>query len=105
MLETSKDVLYIVLSFCALWLTIFFCWVIYYLAMLLKQAYDLTRTIREKVDKVEGLIDAAKQKLERSSSHLALIAEGVGQLIGFVVSRRAESKGSGATQGKKAKRK
>ena len=75
MLDTSKDLLYIVISFCVLWLTVFICWVIYYLAMLLKQVYDLTKSIKEKVEKMENLIDFAKNKIEKSSSHLALVAE------------------------------
>lgn len=89
MLETSKDVLYIVLSLCALWLTVFLCWVIYYVAMLLKQAYDFTKGARQTLVKFEALIDSAKGKLERSGSHLMLLVESVGQLAQFVIKRRA----------------
>ncbi|MFA5076162.1 MAG: hypothetical protein WC480_01960 [Patescibacteria group bacterium] len=88
MLETSKDLLYVVLSFCILWLTIFICWVIYYFAMLLKQAYDVTRSARAKLEKVEAIIDLAKEKLEKSSSHLGVLAEGVGQLVKYLINKK-----------------
>ncbi|MBI5621882.1 hypothetical protein HY933_03400 [Candidatus Falkowbacteria bacterium] len=90
MLETSKDLLYVVIAFCVLWLTVFFCWMLYYVAMLLKQAYDLTRSIKEKLEKVDALIDFAKNKIEKTSSHLGLVAAGVGQLVKFLINRRAE---------------
>ena len=88
MLETSKDLLYIIISFSILWLTVFLCWMIYYVAMLLRQAYDLTRTFREKLEKVDALVDFAKSKLDRSSSHMALMAEGVGQLVKYLVDKK-----------------
>jgi len=91
MLETSKDVLYIVLSLCALWLTVFLCWVIYYVAMLLKQVYDLTKGARQTLVKFEALVDSAKSKLEHSGSHLMLLVESVGQLAQYVIKRRASA--------------
>lgn len=88
MLETSKDLLYVIISFCVLWLTIFICWMIYYIAMLLKQVYDLVRSFKEKLEKVEALMDLAKEKLEKSSSHLALLAEGISQVVKYVIEKR-----------------
>jgi hypothetical protein len=101
MLETSKDLLYVVISFCILWLTVFFCWMLYYLIMLLKQAYDLTRSIKDKVEKVETLIAFIRGKVEKSSSHLALVAEGVGQLVKYLISRRQEKEGKEEKKNKK----
>ncbi|MFA5358366.1 MAG: hypothetical protein WC310_00925 [Patescibacteria group bacterium] len=92
MLENSKDLLYIVISFCVLWLTAFLCWMIYYIAMLLKQGYDVAKSIRQKVEKVEGLIDLAKSKLEKSTSHLALVSEGVAQLVKYLINKKQEAK-------------
>jgi len=92
MIETSKDLLYVVISFCVLWLTVFLCWVLYYIAMMLKQGYDLARGVKEKMKKVESLIDLAKSRLEKSSSHLALVAEGVGQLVKYLMSRQEKKK-------------
>jgi len=90
MLETSKDLLYIVIAFCVLWLTVFMCWTIYYVAMLLKQAYDLTRGFRNKLERLDDLMDLAKRRLENSGSHLALMAEGVGQLVKYLVNKKTQ---------------
>lgn len=102
MLETSKDVLYIVLALCALWLTVFLCWVIYYVAMLLKQAYDFTKGARQTLIKFEALVDLVKSKLERSGSHLMLLVESVGQLTQYVIKRRADAEPE--TKSKKKKK-
>jgi len=99
MLETSKDLLYVVISFCILWITVFMCWMIYYVAMLLKQAYDVTKSFKSKLEKVEGLIDVAKDRLEKSSTHMALLAEGVGQVVKYVINKK-ETKET-KTKGKK----
>ncbi len=105
MLETSKDLLYVVISFCILWLTVFLCWAIYYVAMLLKQAYDLTKTIKAKVEKAEALLDFAKNKIESSTSHLALVAEGVSQLVKYLINRRTEGREQGEGRAEKKAKK
>ncbi len=81
MLETSKDLLFVVLSFCILWLTVFLCWVIYYVAMLLKQAYTVTKSVQQKLDAFEALMNTIKERVEKSSSHLALVADGISQVV------------------------
>jgi len=92
MLETSQDLLYVVIAFCVLWLTIFICWLLYYFIMLLKQAYDVTKAVRMTIVKVDALVDGAKKRLESSASHLSLLVEAVGQLAQYVQARRAVPK-------------
>ena len=88
MLETSKDLLYVVISFCVLWLTVFMCWVLYYIAMFLKQGYDITRGFKAKLEKADKVLDAVREKIEKSSSHLALVAEGIKQLVVYLVEKK-----------------
>ncbi|MEK7139218.1 MAG: hypothetical protein AAB817_00785 [Patescibacteria group bacterium] len=101
MLETSKDLFFVVLSFCVLWLTVFLCWMLYYVAMLLKQGYELTRGLQTVIGKVNSVIDAAKGKFEKSTSHLGLLADSVGQLVKFFIARSAAT----GTEPVKTKRK
>ena len=90
MLETSKDLLFVVLAFCILWLTIFICWMIYYLAMLLKQVYDVAKGIRNKVEKLEDFVDLLKSKLGKSFLHFPIIAEGLSQLLKLLIERQGK---------------
>jgi hypothetical protein len=88
LLETSKDLLYIVLAFCFLWLTIFTSWVIYYIAQILKQGRDVIRDVRSSLGLFEKLITSIQGKIDSSSTHLAFLAEGVKQGLKFMNERK-----------------
>ncbi|MEK7202754.1 MAG: hypothetical protein AAB653_00345 [Patescibacteria group bacterium] len=81
LLNNSKDLLNIVLSFCALWLTIFIAWFIYYLVMIMRQVFQVVKETREKINKIDETIKAFKKKVEYSISYLALIGEGIKKLV------------------------
>ena len=92
MIENSKDVFFFVLSFCILGFTIFICWAIYYIAMILKNVNDFFKEMRKKLALIEELINTLKTKLEKSSHSLALIAEGAKHAINFVKDRNSKKK-------------
>ena len=46
MLETSKDLLYVVLSLCILWFTVFLCWLLYQAGRVLKNANKIYFVLR-----------------------------------------------------------
>ena len=81
LIQDSKDLLLVVISFCALWLTIFIAWFIYYLAMIMRQVYQITKEIRQRLRKVDEVIKALKEKIDHSASYLLLIGEGVKKLV------------------------
>lgn len=91
LIQTSKDLLNVVIAFCVLWLTIFIAWFIYYLAMIMRQAYLATKDIRERIHKVDEAIKAFKEKIEHSASYLVLIGEGIKKIVEFMKDR-AEKK-------------
>lgn len=93
MFESSKDILYIVLAFCALWVTIFICWVIYYVAMILKQTYSLINDVKEKMATIDEAIRGILEKLEHSSAYLALIADGAKFLIKHFTEKKESKRG------------
>jgi hypothetical protein len=80
-IQTSKDLLYVALSFCVLWLTIFTAWLIYYLIMIFRQLYFSVREMRQRFNKVDEAIRAFKEKIEHSASYLLLIGEGIKKLV------------------------
>lgn len=91
-LESSKDLLYVVIAFCVLWLTIFIAWVIYYLAMIMRQVYQVIKEMRERINKVDEIIKALKEKIEHSASYLVLISEGVKKLVEVVKDKTSGKK-------------
>ena len=92
-LENSKDLLYIVIAFSVLLLTIFTSWAIYYMAQILKQARDTFRDVRSALTLFEKLLSSIQLKIESSSSHLAFLVESVKQGMQFVNERKAKKAG------------
>lgn len=92
MLETSKDLLWIVLSFCILWFTIFVCWAIYYVIAMLKNVNDLVRDIKEKIGTVESFFTSLKDKIEKSSSSINALVNVGNQVAQYVKSRTEDKK-------------
>lgn len=77
----SQDILYLVLAFCVLWLTIFLIWFIYYLIVTIRQFYQVTRDMKRRVDQVDEVIRMAKEKIEHSASYLSIIVDGVKKIV------------------------
>ena len=83
MLETSKDLFWIVLSFCILWFTIFICWGIYYIIMVFKNINDLVRDTKEKLVSIEEFFVSLKNKVEKSAANVTSLVNLGKQLIPY----------------------
>jgi hypothetical protein len=88
MLENSKDLLFIVLSFCALWITVFLCWLIYYLVSILRNTNTMVEEMRDRFRGIEETMRSMRDRLEHATSSLGFVSEGVIKLIQFFISRR-----------------
>ena len=49
-LESSQDLLYIVLALCVLWFTVFLCWLLYQAARVLRNANKIIESVTEKLE-------------------------------------------------------
>lgn len=81
LIQNSKDLLNIVLAFCVLWLTIFLAWFIYYLAMMMKQFFQIIKEMRARINKVDEVIDNLKEKIEHGASYISLLGDGAKKLV------------------------
>src|SRR3989338_8901172 len=90
MLENSKDLLYIVLSFAVLWITVFLCWLIYYLVSILRNANEMVEELRERFRGIEDAIRSIRDKMEHATSTLSFVSEGIIKLIQYFVSKKGE---------------
>jgi len=81
MLETT-DILYIVLAFCALWITAFICWFIYQLAVVMEHLNDLVSELKWQAEKIEQALNGIKSRFETGSSHLGKLADHAKAYIG-----------------------
>ncbi len=90
MLETSKDLLLVVLAFCILWFTVFVCWGLYYFIAILRNFSKVTSSIREKLETVDKILKLVKEKLEKGSNQVAIIADSVIKLVGFFMEKQGK---------------
>ena len=88
MVESSKDILFLVIAFCVLLFTGFVCWFIFYLIRIVRGANEMVQTIKEKVELVGDILESIRSKINSASSYFPMIAKGVSQLAGFIKSRR-----------------
>lgn len=91
-INESKDLLYIAISLAVLLLTIFSCWAIYYLTMILRQSFQIVKEMRDRLHKVDEIMDSLKEKINHSASYLVLIGEGIKTLVGIMKSRGEKKK-------------
>ncbi len=90
MIETSKDVLYIVLSFCLLWLTAFLCWALFYLTKLLKQSNEVVTEFREKMEELFDAFDRLREKVESGIKAVGLVSDGLKSVIKYLSKKKKE---------------
>lgn len=89
-IETSKDLLYVVLTFAVLWFVIFFSWILFYVIMICRQANKMVSVFRNRVEEISRAAEKIKIKFENSSAYLGLIAQAVEKMVGFVIERKSK---------------
>lgn len=90
MFETSKDILYIVLSFCILWVTLFLCWLLYYVMRLARNASEIVEEFRVRLQALTDAINYVRGKVEGISNMMTLATQGATGLVKKFVSSKAK---------------
>lgn len=67
----SQDILFLVLAFCALWITAFLTWLLYYIISLTRQAHRTVVGIKELYQKIESKVARVKGGASWATSLLA----------------------------------
>lgn len=101
MIATTQDILNIVKAGAVGLLAIFICWAIYYFAMILRQMLKVIRETRERLRKVDEVLKTFKEKIERSTSYLLLIGEGMKKLVEVIKDYAGKEKTKTRGRGKK----
>ena len=83
----SKDILYMVLAFCALWFTAFLCFALYQVARFMKRMQELSAHLREKADEVLNSINTIRMKIEGHVNAITSIGDGIRKIMDALRSR------------------
>lgn len=104
-LESSKDILYLVLAFCILWLTAFLCWALYYVITILRDASNAVAEIRDRIAAIDHAVRMVREKVEASLGSFGVVAAGMKMLGGYLSNRKEKAVAKAVSKAKKVKRK
>ncbi len=89
MFTNSKDILFLVISFCVLWVTFFLCWMFYYLMRLLRNANEIIEEFRVRLQTLMEAVNYIRGKVEHVSNLMTLITDGAGGLAQKIIAKKA----------------
>ncbi len=85
---TPSDILYIVLSFCVLWISGALFWFIYQAAQILRNVNSAVDEAREKISKIETAITGIKSRFDSMTAPVGLLVEGAKKVIEYAIEKR-----------------
>lgn len=85
---TPLDILYIVLSFCALWFTAAVFWLIWQIATMFRNVNDAVAEGREVMKKVEGALSGIQARFENMSSSLGAVVGLAAKGVEYVIEKK-----------------
>lgn len=88
MLESSQDLLYIVLALAILWITVFLCWLLYQAARVLKNANRIVESLMNKLEIITDAVEFMKHKVDNLTSGVGTLQ----RLLGGAIERFIMSK-------------
>ncbi len=90
MIETSKDILFLVIAFCVLWITVFMCWMFYYVTRILKNANAIAEEFRSRLQMLTEAINYVRGKVENIHSILNMAGGGMAGAVKDMVGKKAK---------------
>ncbi len=94
MLETSKDVLNILLGVSFFLIAVWLSWVLYQVGKTLQNINKAMSMVHQAAESMHQLIDRLKEKASNIGTYLALMAKGGEQIFDFIKERQAKKSSS-----------
>ena len=99
MLETSKDMVNISLSFGIVLLAVLLAFVLYYVIKILKDASEMIHEVRDTVGEFknhlrawEEFLDSLKERMSSAGAYLPLVVDGISKLVEFISKKKEQKK-------------
>jgi uncharacterized protein YoxC len=88
MFETSKDILHLSIAFSVVLVAGFFCWMLYYIIAMLRDARAMVMDVRKKMEAIENAVQSIRGRVEGILPGFAVLAAGVKEVISYVMEKR-----------------
>ena len=92
MFETSRDLLNITLAGAVGLFTLFLCWMMFYFIKTLRNVSTITTGIKDKMETIDKILHLVKEKLEKGSNHMAMVADSAIKLVGYFMDKKDSQK-------------
>ncbi len=76
MFETSKDILWITIASSVGLFTLFACWGIFYMVMIIRAASKSVKRVEQVIESIHDVIKTTKDKIEHSAAYISVLGEG-----------------------------
>ncbi len=104
--NSLQDLLYLVLSICIVWATVFLCWLLFQAAKVLKNTNKIMDSIIEKLEYISDAVNFMQEKMDHVSKHMSSMTGLLGGVVEkFVVSKIASKLSSNLDKGVVEKKK
>lgn len=81
MFNTSQDILNIAKTAAVIGLSTITFIFVYYLVRIIRELFKMVEEMRDRINKIDELIQSVKEKIEHSTSYLLLISEGIKKVV------------------------
>lgn len=81
MISSGQDLLYIVLSLCILWFTVFLCWLLYQAARVLRNANRMVEHALQKLELIADAMKFVRERVEKITGSMGTITNLVASLV------------------------
>jgi len=92
MINSSQDLLLIILSFCVLWFTVFLCWLLYQAAKVLRNANNIIENVTAKLELISDAVHYIQDKIDGISSNVGVVGKMASGLFEKLVIGKLSSK-------------
>ena len=89
MLDTSKDLLFLVLALCALLFTGFICVLLYHFISITNNVRGLAKGVKQKLDLIDEVLTTLKNKITSSASYIGLLVNAVEKIVEHIQQKRS----------------
>ena len=81
------------MAFVILWIGVFAGWGAYYVAMILRDVYRITGSLRRKIELIDQILKTIKEKTEKTANYVPPLIEGVSKIVEhFMEKKRVKEK-------------
>ncbi|MBI5793940.1 hypothetical protein HZA87_02530 [Candidatus Uhrbacteria bacterium] len=87
---TPLEILYIVLAFCALWISAVVFWLLWQVASILKRANDTVSLVQETLAKMEAALDGIRKKFDHTSTALGAIMHTGTKAVEYLIDKKMQ---------------